>query len=288
IHGRVHAVENVSFNLQAGETLSLVGESGCGKSTTGRAIMRLIEPQAGEIRINGTEIIGLDKKRMRDMRRHIQMIFQDPFASLNPRIRVGEAIAEPYLTHKLGTADEARAKVADLLQRVGLDPDVATRYPQQFSGGQRQRICIARALALEPTVIVADESVSGLDVSIKAQVVNLLLDLQESLGLSYLFISHDMAVVERMSHKVAVMYLGEIVEMGPAAAIFSNPQHPYTKRLMAAVPIPDPSRRALARGVSNDEIKSPVRPPDYVTPERIYREVSPGHVVQVWGEEWAA
>src|SRR5690606_10648619 len=149
IHGRVHAVENVSFNLQAGETLSLVGESGCGKSTTGRAIMRLIEPQAGEIRINGTEIIGLDKKRMRDMRRHIQMIFQDPFASLNPRIRVGEAIAEPYLTHKLGTADEARAKVADLLQRVGLDPDVATRYPQQFSGGQRQRICIARALALE-------------------------------------------------------------------------------------------------------------------------------------------
>ncbi len=286
VHGRVHAVENVSFNLHAGETLSLVGESGCGKSTTGRAIMRLIEPQAGEIRIGGTDIISLDKHRMRDMRRHIQMIFQDPFASLNPRIRVGEAIAEPYLTHKLGSRDEARAKVADLLQRVGLDPEVATRYPQQFSGGQRQRICIARALALEPKVIVADESVSGLDVSIKAQVVNLLLDLQQALGLSYLFISHDMAVVERMSHKVAVMYLGEIVEMGPAAAVFADPQHPYTKRLIAAVPVPDPARRTQVRKVANDEIKSPIRPADYVPPTRHYRTVAPGHIVQEWGTDW--
>ena len=180
------------------------------------------------------------------MRRHIQMIFQDPFASLNPRIRVGDAIAEPYLTHRLGTRAQAREKVAALLEQVGLDPGISNRYPQQFSGGQRQRICIARALALEPTVIVADESVSGLDVSIKAQVVNLLLDLQQSFGLSYLFISHDMAVVERMAHKVAVMYLGEIVEIGPASAVFNDPQHPYTKRLIAAVPVPDPARRTRA------------------------------------------
>jgi peptide/nickel transport system ATP-binding protein len=220
------------------------------------------------------------------MRRHIQMIFQDPFASLNPRIRVGDAIAEPYLTHRLGTRKQARARVADLLERVGLDPAVASRYPQQFSGGQRQRICIARALALEPTVIVADESVSGLDVSIKAQVVNLLLDLQQSMRLSYLFISHDMAVVERMSHKVAVMYLGEIVEIGPAAAVFNAPQHPYTKRLIAAVPVPDPARRDQLRPVANDEIKSPIRPADYVSPKRSYRTVSEGHLVQEWEGDW--
>ena len=286
VHGRVHAVENVSFDLSAGETLSLVGESGCGKSTTGRAIMRLIEPQSGEIRIAGTDIRVLDRERMRDMRRNIQMIFQDPFASLNPRIRVGEAIAEPYLTHRLGTREQARAKVAELLRQVGLDPEVATRYPQQFSGGQRQRICIARALSLEPKVIVADESVSGLDVTIKAQVVNLLLDLQQAFGLSYLFISHDMAVVERMSHRVAVMYLGEIVEMGPTAAVFGNPQHPYTKRLIAAVPIPDPVRRKQLRKIANDEVKSPIRPADYVPLERTYRTITPGHVVQDLGEDW--
>jgi peptide/nickel transport system ATP-binding protein len=286
VHGRVHAVENVSFDIQPGETLSLVGESGCGKSTTGRAIMRLVEPQSGQIDIDGTDILALSREKMRDMRRHIQMIFQDPFASLNPRIRVGEAIAEPYLTHKLGTREQARAKVADLLQRVGMDPAVANRYPQQFSGGQRQRICIARALALEPKVIVADESVSGLDVSIKAQVVNLMLDLQQSFGLSYLFISHDMAVVERVSHRVAVMYLGEIVEMGPAAAVFGNPQHPYTKRLIAAVPIPDPARRNQIRTVANDELKSPIRPADYAPPIRTYREASPGHMVQEWDGDW--
>ena len=263
-----------------------MGESGCGKSTTGRAIMRLIEPQAGEVTLAGTDIMRLDRHRMRDMRRHIQMIFQDPFASLDPRIRVGDAIAEPYLTHRLGTRAEARAKVAELLAQVGLDPAVATRYPQQFSGGQRQRICIARALSLEPKVIVADESVSGLDVSIKAQVVNLLLDLQESLGLSYLFISHDMAVVERMSHRVAVMYLGEIVEMGPTAAVFADPQHPYTRRLIAAVPIPDPARRNQIRPVANDEIRSPIRPADFVPPPRSYREVSRGHIVQEWQGEW--
>ena len=286
VHGRVHAVENVSFDLMAGETLSLVGESGCGKSTTGRAIMRLTEPQSGQISIDGQDIMAMDRDRMRDMRRNIQMIFQDPFASLNPRIRVGDAVAEPYLTHKLGTKQQARAKVAELLEQVGLDPDVANRYPAQFSGGQRQRICVARALSLEPKVIVADESVSGLDVSIKAQVVNLLLDLQQKFGLSYLFISHDMAVVERMSHKVAVMYLGEIVEMGPAAAVFKNPQHPYTKRLIAAVPIPDPSRRNQVRQVVADEIKSPIRPADYLPPERTYTTVSAGHVVQDWDENW--
>ena len=286
VHGRVHAVENVSFDLQPGETLSLVGESGCGKSTTGRAIMRLIEPQSGHIAIDGTDVMALDKARLRDMRRHIQMIFQDPFASLNPRIRVGDAVAEPYLTHRLGTRKQAREKVAELLEQVGLGPDVANRYPAQFSGGQRQRICIARALSLNPKVIVADESVSGLDVSIKAQVVNLLLDLQQKFGLSYLFISHDMAVVERMSHKVAVMYLGEIVEMGPAAAVFKAPQHPYTKRLIAAVPVPDPSRRKQVRQLSTEEIKSPIRAADFVPPKRTYTTISPGHVVQDWDANW--
>jgi peptide/nickel transport system ATP-binding protein len=286
--GRVHAVENVSFELRRGETLSLVGESGCGKSTTGRTLMRLVEPQSGEISIDGTDILALDKERMRDMRRHIQMIFQDPYASLNPRISVGEAIAEPYLTHKLGTRKQAREKVMELLGQVGLSPDMADRYPQQFSGGQRQRICIARALALEPKIIVADESVSALDVSIKAQVVNLMLDLQEKFGLAYLFISHDMAVVERISHQVAVMYLGEIVEIGPVRAVFGNPQHPYTKRLMAAVPIPDPKRRREVRFISDDEIKSPIRQADYQPPIREYRTVSEKHLVQVWGDDWKA
>jgi peptide/nickel transport system ATP-binding protein len=284
--GRVHAVENVSFDIRAGETLSLVGESGCGKSTTGRAIMRLTEPQDGEIRIDDTDIRALDKERLREMRRHIQMIFQDPFASLDPRLTIGDAIAEPYLTHRLGTRAEAQAMTTDLLQRVGLSPDMVGRYPSQFSGGQRQRICIARALALEPKIIVADESVSALDVSIKAQVINLMMDLQEQFGLAYLFISHDMAVVERISHQVAVMYLGEIVEMGPARSIFKDPQHPYTKRLMAAVPVPDPARRKQLRPIYNDEIKSPIRPIGYVVPERAYREVSAGHMVQVWGDDW--
>ncbi|SCW86465.1 peptide/nickel transport system ATP-binding protein, partial [Rhizobium mongolense subsp. loessense] len=233
LSGRVHAVENVSFDLFAGETLSLVGESGCGKSTTGRAIMRLIEPQSGSVKAEGRDVLALDKNGMREMRKTVQMIFQDPFASLNPRIRVGAAIAEPYFEHKMGTAKQAKEKAADLLEKVGLSADMASRFPHEFSGGQRQRICIARALALDPKVIVADESVSALDVSIKAQVINLMLDLQQSLNLAFLFISHDMAVVERVSHRVAVMYLGEIVEIGPRAAIFANPQHPYTKTLMA-------------------------------------------------------
>ncbi|MBN9442385.1 MAG: ABC transporter ATP-binding protein [Bosea sp.] len=286
VRGRVHAVENVSFSLKAGETLALVGESGCGKSTTGRSVMRLIEPIAGSVLLDGVDVLKLNQHDLREQRKRMQMIFQDPFASLNPRMNVGTAIAEPLLINNLASRSEARDKVADLLKRVGLSPDMANRFPHEFSGGQRQRICIARALAVEPRLIVADEAVSALDVSVKAQVVNLMLDLQARMGLGYLFISHDMAVVERVSHRVAVMYLGEIVEIGPREAIFENPQHPYTKRLLAAVPIADPARRLEKRPVSNDEIKSPVRAPDYEPPVRQYREVSPGHAVMIWGEEW--
>jgi peptide/nickel transport system ATP-binding protein len=214
------------------------------------------------------------------------MVFQDPFASLDPRATVGAAIAEPIRTHGLDTGPRVKERVADLLKRVGLSPDMAARYPHEFSGGQRQRICIARALSLEPKLIVADEAVSALDVSIKAQVMNLLLDLQDTLGLAYLFISHDMAVVERVSHRVAVMYLGEIVEIGPRSAVFENPQHPYTKKLIAAVPIPDPMRRGMKRHILSDEIRSPIRPADFRPSIRMYREVSQGHLVQEWGEEW--
>jgi peptide/nickel transport system ATP-binding protein len=281
LSGRVHAVENVTFDLFAGETLSLVGESGCGKSTTGRAIMRLIEPDGGSVMVEGRDMVSLDKREMREMRKSVQMIFQDPYASLNPRMTVGQAIAEPYLEHRMGTSKEAKEVVADMLRKVGLAPDMATRYPHEFSGGQRQRICIARALALQPKVIVADESVSALDVSIKAQVINLMLDLQQSLNLAFLFISHDMAVVERVSHRVAVMYLGEIVEIGPRASVFGNPQHPYTKKLMAAVPVPDPDRRREKRAGTADELKSPIRAADYVPPMREFRAVSDGHLVAI-------
>ena len=286
VKGMVHAVENVSFSVQAGETLALVGESGCGKSTTGRSLMRLIEPISGSVLLDGVDVLKLDQTGLREQRKRMQMIFQDPFASLNPRMNVGTAIAEPLLINKLATRSQARDQVNELLRRVGLSPEMESRFPHEFSGGQRQRICIARALALGPRLIVADESVSALDVSIKAQVINLMLELQARLKLAYLFISHDMAVVERVSHRVAVMYLGEIVEIGPREAIFGNPQHPYTRRLLAAVPIADPARRHEKNPVSNDEIKSPVRPNGYIPPARLFREVSPGHSVMVWGEEW--
>ncbi|MBP2463388.1 MULTISPECIES: ABC transporter ATP-binding protein [unclassified Rhizobium] len=279
-NGRVHAVEDVSFDLRSGETLSLVGESGCGKSTTGRAIIRLLNPSAGSIVIDGQDVTKAGTRDLRTMRRNSQMIFQDPFASLNPRITVGSAIAEPILAHKMMGKREAKARVSELLEQVGLSAAMADRHPHEFSGGQRQRISIARALALEPKFIVADEAVSALDVTVKAQVSNLLLELQEKHGLAYLFISHDMAVVERMSHRVAVMFLGEIVEIGPRAAIFDNPQHAYTRRLISAVPVPDPSRRGETPPPLSEEIKSPVRPLDYVAPKRTYLEVSPGHFVQ--------
>ncbi|QPF72440.1 dipeptide ABC transporter ATP-binding protein [Roseateles sp. DAIF2] len=256
---RVHAVEQISFELRPGETLALVGESGCGKSTTGRSLLRLVESQSGAIEFGGQNIRELPTAALQSLRRNIQFIFQDPFASLDPRVTVGFSIMEPLLVHKIASGSEAQARVDWLLQKVGLTPEHAQRYPHEFSGGQRQRIAIARALALNPKVVVADEAVSALDVSIQAQIVNLMLDLQRELGIAFLFISHDMAVVERVSHRVAVMYLGQIVEIGPRRAIFENPQHPYTRKLMAAVPVADPARRHRQRQLMSDEIPSPVR-----------------------------
>ncbi|WP_416401071.1 dipeptide ABC transporter ATP-binding protein [Alicycliphilus denitrificans] len=276
---RVHAVEQVSFDLYPGETLALVGESGCGKSTTGRSLLRLVESQSGAIEFGGRNILDLPRSEVQALRRDIQFIFQDPFASLDPRLTVGFSIMEPLLVHRIGTREEAQARVDWLLEKVGLPREHAQRYPHEFSGGQRQRIAIARALALNPKVVVADESVSALDVSIQAQIVNLMLDLQRELGVAFLFISHDMAVVERISHRVAVMYLGRIVEIGPRRAIFENPQHPYTRKLMAAVPIADPARRHLKRALLEGEIPSPIRPvgDEPVVPPMV--QVGPGHFV---------
>ena len=279
VRRRVHAVEQVSFDLAAGETLALVGESGCGKSTTGRSLLRLVDIAGGSIEFEGRDIAKLASDELRPVRRDIQMIFQDPFASLDPRLTVGFSIAEPLYVHGVASGREAEQRVAWLLEHVGLAGDHARRYPHEFSGGQRQRIAIARALALNPRIIVADEAVSALDVSIQAQIVNLLLDLQAELGVSYIFISHDMAVVERVSHRVAVMYLGQIVEIGPRRAIFEDPRHPYTRKLMAAVPVADPARRRRERALSSEEIPSPIRAlgdePD-VAP---LVEVAPGHFV---------
>ncbi|WP_025138944.1 dipeptide ABC transporter ATP-binding protein [Achromobacter sp. DH1f] len=259
VQKRVHAVEKVSFDLYPGETLSLVGESGCGKTTTGRSLLQLVKSQGGSIEFDGQNIGALRGSAMQTLRRHIQFIFQDPFASLDPRMTVGYSIMEPLLIHNVARGREAQERVRWLMDKCGLAPEMIDRYPHEFSGGQRQRICIARALALNPKVVIADESVSALDVSIQAQIVNLLLDLQRELGVSFLFISHDMAVVERVSHRVAVMYLGQIVEIGPRRAIFENPQHPYTRKLMAAVPIADPQRRHRERSLLVDEIPSPMR-----------------------------
>ena len=259
VQRRVHAVERVSFDLYPGETLALVGESGCGKSTTGRSLLRLVDTQSGEIEFDGENVVTLGHHKLQSLRRNIQFVFQDPFASLDPRVTVGYSIMEPLLVHRAATPEQARRRVAELMERVGLLPDMAQRYPHEFSGGQRQRICIARALALNPKVVIADESVSALDVSIQAQIINLLIGLQQELGVSFLFISHDMAVVERISHRVAVMYLGQIVEIGPRRAIFQNPQHDYTRKLMAAVPIADPARRHLPRELQVDELPSTIR-----------------------------
>lgn len=281
VSSRIHAVENVSFDLNEGETLSIVGESGCGKSTTGRGLMRLVKPTGGSVRLAGRELMSMSATELREARRDIQMIFQDPFASLSPRRTVGEAIAEPFLTHNLGNRTQARKLVGELLTRVSLSPEMADRLPHQFSGGQRQRICIARALALSPKVIVADESVSALDVSVKAQVINLLIDLQRDLGIAFVFISHDMAVVERVSHRVAVMYLGEVVEIGPREAIFANPQHPYTQKLLSAVPMPDPERRSMRQATDTTEPKTALRPVTFVHEIKPLRRVSPEHFVRI-------
>jgi len=275
----VHAVENVSFDLWPGETLALVGESGCGKSTTGRALLRLVESQEGSITFNGERIDTLPDSRLQAIRRDIQFIFQDPYASLDPRHTIGYSIMEPLRVHNLLDGEAAQRRVAWLLERVGLKPEHAWRYPHEFSGGQRQRICIARALALNPKVVIADESVSALDVSIRAQIINLMLDLQRDMGIAFLFISHDMAVVERISHRVAVMYMGQIVEIGPRRAVFENPQHPYTRKLMAAVPVADPAHRHAQRVLLQDEMPSNIRKRGESVERVTLREVGPGHFV---------
>jgi len=276
---RVHAVERVSFDLFPAETLALVGESGSGKTTTGRTLLRLVESKQGSVEFNGQDISNLSRRGMQSIRRNMQIIFQDPFASLNPRMTVGSSIMEPLLIHGVGPGAEARKKVRTLMDRCGLSPNMANRYPHEFSGGQRQRICIARALALNPKVIIADESVSALDVSIQAQIINLLMTLQKEFGISILFISHDMAVVERMSHRVAVMYLGQIVEIGSRRDIFENSQHPYTIKLLDAVPVADPRIARKQRPLLIDEIPSPVR---HVSNEPMVQplvRVGPAHFV---------
>ena len=275
---RVHAVEGVSFSVGERETLSLVGESGCGKSTTAKALAGLV-PYEGDIIVGGRNMAGLPKKDAKAMRRDVQMIFQDPFASLDPRMTVGDLVAEPMLIHGIASGAERRERVAGLFSRVGLSPDQMSRYPHEFSGGQRQRICIARALALRPKLIIADESVSALDVSVQARVLELLRELQAEFGIAYLFISHDMAVVENISDRVAVMYLGQIVETGTRDQVFSNPQHPYTQRLIAAVPVPDPAKKRGTFPRLDRDIPSPVRKLGDEPARLPLRDVGGGHLV---------
>ena len=268
VKGHVRAVNNVSFHIQAGETLGMVGESGCGKSTTGKSILRLLPITSGDIIFDGVNINSIKDDQLRKLRPKMQMIFQDPFSSLNPRLSVGKIISEPLRVHSNLKEDKIKKKVNEL-------------FPHEFSGGQRQRICIARALSLEPKLIVADEAVSALDVTIKAQIVNLMIDLQQKFNISFLFISHDMATIERISHRVAVMYLGKIVEIGSRRHIFENPQHPYTKKLLSAVPTADPLSRRTETMFHNQEIPTVIKPLDYIDEEFKYEEVEAKHFVAI-------
>jgi oligopeptide transport system ATP-binding protein len=268
---RIAAVDDVSFSIEAGETFGLVGESGSGKTTTGRCILRLIEPSSGDVRFRGEDVRAFSNRRMREARRDMQIVFQDPYSSLNPRMRARQIVEEPLIIHKLGARQARRERVAELFRLVGLDPAHLDRYPHQFSGGQRQRIGLARALALNPSFVILDEPVSALDVSVQAQVVNLLMDLQQQLTLTYLFIAHDLRLVEHICNRVAVMYLGKIVEMGPTAALFASPQHAYTKALLSAIPVPDPDAPR----------KRIVLDPASVNRQAALREITAGHFAAV-------
>jgi len=275
----VHAVENVSFTINRGETMALVGESGCGKSSCGRSILRLVEPTSGDIFLDGKNIISLNGRELRSARRDMQMVFQDPYASLNPYMRLREQIAEPLKNFGLAAGSEVDDIVRDILEKVELPVSFLRRFPHELSGGQRQRVAIARAIVVNPSLVITDEAVSALDVSVQAQVLNLMMSLQDELGLSYLFISHDMAVVERVSHKVGVMYLGRLVEVGSRSQIFENPQHEYTRSLMAAVPIADPKKRNISNDMNFKPIPSPVFSVGYIPENPIYEELEDGHLI---------